>query len=410
MARLTAALDRDARIIGLVCFPHMMSHFYYTTLPPMFGALMVAFALDEFEVAVVVSAFALAAGISQTPVGFLVDRAGGRLVLIGGLVVEAGAIGAIGLTDAYWQLIVLGVAGGLGHTVFHPADYAIMSRTISEHRMGRAFGLHSFSGYLGFALAPIFMTGIAALWHWRAAFLLAGVIGLVGALLLWINGDLIADRTMRASPPRQAPKKDGEPGAESVAEGLRLLLSVPIMMCFLYFVFHQFGIGGVRNFLVLGLEDLYGIPVLVGAAALSCLMIGGAGGVLAGGVLADRIGPRVATAFCTLVPAGALIALIGAYDMPSIVLFVVVTLAGFLLGLLLPSRDLLLRSVTPKGSMGKVMGFASTGANFGGAVIPLALGYIMVHYDARLVFWIPAFFVAAAFLTFITVRARYGGK
>ena len=39
MARLTAAFDRDAKIIGLVCFPHMMSHFYYTTLPPMFGAL-----------------------------------------------------------------------------------------------------------------------------------------------------------------------------------------------------------------------------------------------------------------------------------------------------------------------------------------------------------------------------------
>ena len=49
MARLTAVLDRDAKIIGLVCFPHMMSHFYYTTVPPMFGALMAAFAIDEFE-------------------------------------------------------------------------------------------------------------------------------------------------------------------------------------------------------------------------------------------------------------------------------------------------------------------------------------------------------------------------
>ncbi len=407
MARLTAAFDRDAKIIGLVCFPHMMSHFYYTTVPPMFGVLMAAFAIDEFEVAAVITAFALAAGIGQTPIGFLVDRIGSRMVLICGVVLEASAIGALGLADAYWQLIVLGALGGFGHTVFHPADYAIMSTAISEHRIGRAFGAHSFSGYLGFALAPIFMTGIAAVWHWKAAFLLAGAIGLVSALLLWINGDLIADRPGGR---RHSPKKDERKVEESVAGGLRLLLSVPILMCFLYFVFHQFGIGGVRNFLVLGLENLYGIPVLVGGFALSCLMIGGAGGVLAGGILADRIGPQVATAFCTLVPAGVLIALIGAYDMPSIVLFVVVTLAGFLLGLLIPSRDMLLRSVTPKGSMGKVMGFTSTGANFGGAVMPLALGYIMAHYDARLVFWIPAFFVAAAFLTFITVRGRYGGK
>ena len=407
MARLTAAFDRDAKIIGLVCFPHMMSHFYYTTLPPMFGVLMAAFAIDEFEVAAVITAFALAAGIGQTPIGFLVDRIGSRMVLICGVVLEASAIGAIGLADAYWQLIVLGAIGGFGHTVFHPADYAIMSTAISEHRIGRAFGAHSFSGYLGFALAPIFMTGVAALWHWKAAFLLAGAIGLLGALLLWINGDLIADRPARHRP---SPKNDQQPAPDSVAGGLRLLLSVPIVMCFFYFVFHQFGLGGVRNFLVLGLEDLYGIPVVVGGAALSCLMIGGAGGVLAGGMLADRIGPQVATAFCTLVPAGVLIALIGAYDMPSIVLFVVVTLAGFLLGLLIPSRDMLLRSVTPKGSMGKVMGFASTGSNVGGAIMPLALGYIMVHHDARLVFWIPAFFVAAAFLTFITVRGKYGGK
>ena len=117
------------------------------------------------------------------------------------------------------------------------------------------------------------------------------------------------------------------------------------------------------------------------------------------------------TAFCTLVPAGILFALIGVYDMPSVVLFAVVTLAGFLLGLLIPSRDMLLRSVTPKGSMGKVMGFRiDRRPIWGGAIMPMVLGYVMVHYDTRLVFWIPAFFVAAAFLTFITVRGRYGGK
>ena len=81
----------------------------------------------------------------------------------------------------------------------------------------------------------------------------------------------------------------------------------------------------------------------------------------------------------------------------GILLFVVISLAGFLLGLLIPSRDMLLRSVTPKGSMGKVMGFASTGANLGGAIMPMVLGYVMAHYDTRLVFWIPAFFVAHTF-------------
>ena len=410
MARLTAVVDRDAKIIGLVCFPHMMSHFYYTTLPPMFGALMLAFDITTTQVGGILTAFALAAGIGQTPIGFLVDRIGGRMVLIAGVILESSAIGAIGLADAYWQLVVLGLIGGLGHTVFHPADYAIISRAVSEHRMGRAFGAHSFSGYVGFALAPIFMVGIATAWHWQAAFLLAGGLGLISATLVLLNGDLIEARREPDHPSSGAAENEEPAAGESVAGGLQLLFTVPILMCFLYFVFHQFGMGGVRNFIVIGLKDLYEIPELVGATALSCLMVGGAGGVLAGGLLADRIGPQIATAFCTLVPAGILIALIGTYDMPIMVLFVVITLAGFLLGMLIPSRDLLLRSVTPKGSMGKVMGFASTGANFGGAIIPLAFGYIMDHHDTRLVFWIPAFFIAAAFLTFTTVRGKYGAK
>ena len=81
------------------------------------------------------------------------------------------------------------------------------------------------------------------------------------------------------------------------------------------------------------------------------------------------------TAFATLVPAGILIALLGWFDIRGVLLIGVLALSGYLIGLLIPSRDILLRSVTPPGSMGKVMGFASTGSNLGGALIPVVLGY-----------------------------------
>ena len=58
--------------------------------------------------------------------------------------------------------------------------------------------------------------------------------------------------------------------------------------------------------------------------------------------------------------------------------------------------------------MGKVMGFASTGSNLGGALIPIVLGYAMDNMGGQWVFWISGMFVAAAFLTFITARTRYG--
>ncbi len=402
-------LGKDAKIIGLVCFPHLMSHAYWLAIPPMYLALIQAFELAGdrawTQIALVTTVFATATFVVQTPVGFVVDRVGARFVLVGGLALEAAAIGLIGVATSYWHLLVLAALAGIGHTVFHPADYAILSSRVSRDRMGRAFSIHSATGYVGFVVAPVFMTGVAELWHWRASFLLIGSVGLLAALLLLVQGGLLRDGD--GEPPASA---GGEPEPPaSTAGGLGLLLSVPVMMCFLYFVLHQMGSGGIRTFLVAALGDLHGTPEIVAATALTAFTAGSVLGILSGGFVADRFGPRVATALATLVPACAIIWLLGWTDVGGLALAPLLALAGFLIGLLIPSRDLLLRAVTPRGSMGKVMGFASTGSNLGGALIPLALGFAMDAFGGSWVFWISGLFVAAACLTFVAARGRYGG-
>ena len=154
---------------------------------------------------------------------------------------------------------------------------------------------------------------------------------------------------------------------------------------------------------------MYGTPEVVAATALSAFTVGSVVGILSGGWVADKFGPRIMTAFATLVPAGILIALLGWFDIRGVLLIGVLALSGYLIGLLIPSRDILLRSVTPPGSMGKVMGFASTGSNLGGALIPVVLGYALDTLGGHWVFWICALFVAAAFLTFITAKTRFVG-
>jgi MFS transporter, FSR family, fosmidomycin resistance protein len=405
MASLATYFNRDARVIGLVCFPHGMSHFYYMVLPPMFAVIKTAFGLNNLEIGSVMTVFALAAAIGQTPVGFLVDKIGGRQVLIGGLLLESVAIGSFGLADSYVQLLLLAAVAGTGHTVYHPADFAIMTSLVSNKRMGRAFGIHSFTGYLGFAAAPLFMTGVSELWNWQGAFLLAGAIGLVAAALLWLNSGLL--REMGADSGRPSQAKSSSPASSEASRlggGIKLLFSAPIMACFLYYVLHQMGNGGIRTFLGVALWELYATPQFIAGTALTGLMAGTAGGILAGGFLADRTGPQIWVACLTLAPSAFLIALVGAFNMPTIILVVTITAAGFLMGLLLPSRDLLLRSVTPDGSMGKVMGFVSTGSNIGGSIIPVVLGWVMDNSDPRYIFWITAGMIGAALFTFITVK------
>src|SRR5947207_6059390 len=42
----------------------------------------------------------------------------------------------------------------ISNAVYHPSDYALLSAHMEESRMGRAFGVHTFAGYLGGAVAP----------------------------------------------------------------------------------------------------------------------------------------------------------------------------------------------------------------------------------------------------------------
>ena len=42
-----------------------------------------------------------------------------------------------------------------------------------------------------------------------------------------------------------------------------------------------------------------------------------------------------------------------------------------------PSRDMIVREVTPPGAFGRVFGFVTTGFNIGGVLAPPAFGYMM---------------------------------
>lgn len=402
MATLDAAVSRDAKVIALVCVPHMMSHAYFLVLPTLFPLLKIALDLSYTDLGLALTAFGLAAGLGQLPVGFLVDWIGGRPLLILGMAVQGTAIGLIGLADAYWQILTLMGIAGLAHTVYHPADYAILTATVDPRRMGRAYGVHAFTGNLGFAIAPVFMVTVSTLWDWRAAFVAIGAIGVLVAALLFLYRDLLRQDRRRGTPGERA----APVGAKA---GLRFLMSAPILMCFAFFVLQMAGAGGLRSFTVAALDQLFSTPLAAVNTALFGLLVGSAVGTLAGADYADRVGPRIGTAVLTLGPAALLIALVGAVPMPLILLTAVLAAVGFALGFLMPSRDLLLRSVTPDGAMGRAMGFASSGANLAGGLVPILFGWMLDNFDPRWIFWIAAAFVAMALLTFSTVKGRYAG-
>ena len=389
---------RDAKVIGLVSVGHFFAHFYFLVLPPIFPILKIEFGVSYTALGLLLSVFSLAAAIGQTPLGFLVDRLGGRSLLKVALLTQGAAVALIGLSSAYWMLLVLFLVAGLANTVFHPADYAILSGSVARGRLGRAFSVHAFAGNLGWVAAPPLVIGLSALWDWRVAMILLGAAGIVIGCVVWWKIGLLSEE--RPAPDRRAPGSE----SASLSDGLGLLLSPPILMGFLFYLLMSMAFGSVQTFSVVAFVTLYDVPLAVANGALTGYLLGGAVGILVGGYVADKFGRSALIAVLGLVSAGVLLTVVGSISAPMAVLTGLLTLAGFAKGAVQPARDLLIRYVTPEGSAGKVFGFVSSGLNLGGAVMPLMFGWILDHGNPRWVFWLSALVVVAALVTVTGLR------
>ncbi len=399
---LSPSIRRDVRTVGLVGSAHFWSHFYGLVLPPLFPLIKTAFDLSYTELGLLLTVYAVASGILQTPVGFLVDRYGPRAILIAGLALISLAVGAMGMVDDYPGLAAAAALAGLGNSVFHPADYAIMSASIDHRRLGRAFSLHTFSGYAGWAAAPVAMALLASWIGWQGALVVAGAAGLATAAMLFACRRMLgipAAVEMAAGSP-----VGGEARPAPVGHGAAVLISLPVMMCFLFYVFIAMSGAGLQAFAVTAFVGLHGTPFNWANGALTAYLIGAALGILVGGVVADRTRRHDRVAMAGLIAGAVVVLFAGQVALVPLVLIVVWGFAGALNGMIMPSRDLLVRSVTPPGATGKVYAFVSTGLDVGAAMTPVLFGWFMDRGDYRLLFVASASCLVLAAVTALVTR------
>src|SRR5580704_10810513 len=138
------------------------------------------------ELGFALTVFAVTSGLTQAPIGYLADHIGARKVLLMGLTVGGFALIMPGLHLSYPWLIASAVLLGLANSVYHPANYAILSSHMNEARMGRAFSIHTFAGFLGGAVAPATVATLVATIGGNGALIVCGAVGPAVALLLML--------------------------------------------------------------------------------------------------------------------------------------------------------------------------------------------------------------------------------
>lgn len=361
----------DTRVIALIGFCHGVSHFFHLLLPPLFPWLMPEFGLSFTEIGATMTVFFVVSGVGQALAGFAVDRFGALRVLLAGI--GCFLVAGLGLAVATSgnALFLVAALAGLGNAVFHPADFTVLNRRVSPARLGHAFSIHGLSGNLGWAAAPLFLTGLATLAGWRVAAAAAGCVALPAMLLLWRH------RALLDSAHHGQHAHATQPAAHGTFDFLRV---GAVWLCFAFFFLITTAFGAIQNFATPVLQNLYGLPLAVAAAALSTYLLAGAGGILLGGFVAQRrANERIIAVVLGI--AALLAVLLSLERLPSWAVLPLMAGIGFFSGIAGPSRDLLVRRAATarfgQAAYGRIYGFVYSGLDAGLAAAPLVFGAYM---------------------------------
>ncbi len=383
-------------------------------LPPLFPWLMKDFNLSYTEAGLLMTTFFVISGIGQALAGFVVDKVGSRPALFFGIGLLATSGVILGLSNSYSMLLLTAAVAGLGNSIFHPADFTLLNRRVSQPRLGHAFSVHGLSGNLGWAAAPVFMAGIASIAGWQAAGFAAAAVGASVLVILLLRRSMLVYAAAELVVPSHAETAEVAAGAGAKVSQFGFLQSGSVWLCFAFFFFTTSAFGILQNYAPAILGDVYGISLVIATGALTAYLLGSAAGIITGGFLASRNDRNDRLIAIALGFSALMALLLASGQIGAALVLPIMVLMGFGVGVASPSRDLLVRRAATsqfgKSAFGRIYGFVYSGLDVGLAMAPLAFGPLLDagQFQASLV--AVALLQIAALVTAMRVGAAARGS
>ena len=406
-----AGVDRvggeTALVVGLVSGSHVVNHLYLVLFPPILATLAA-----DFDVGLAALGFAMGLGAFvnttlQLPYGYLSDNYDRTLTL--GLCLGLGAVGAaiLALAPTFEWLLLGQVVLGAGVAGHHPAHFPLLSDATPEGLRGRAYSVHGLAGNLGFAAPPVVILGVTTLpgATWRHAFGLIAVVGAVyGVVACGLLRYRVSDGVTRPNPSERT--ATGSRLDRARTELRALLESPPILGLGLVALLASTAFWGVTSYVVVLLENVYDVDPALAGLTLTAMFVVGAGLILVGGALVDRLrpGPVLAGAYALV---GVAVAVLALGAVPPLFAVGVAVLAGSLGSLGLPARDKLADLLSSRGDLGRNFAIVTIGIMVGNTVAPPLFGVAIETAGYRGTFAAIAGFAILAALATLAVVARY---
>ncbi|MAW79855.1 MAG: MFS transporter [Parvularcula sp.] len=167
--------------------------------------------LTNTHIGILASALSLTWAIAGLLISAASDKAANRKgFLLVSIVVFSLCSVLSGLATSFLMLLGARLLMGAAEGPINPISQTLVVREVDPRHRGLAMGvMQNFgSNFFGSFVAPVVLVAIAAAWGWRNAFFLAGIPGIVTALLIWKFID---------EPPEE-PKPEGGPDRLTLKE------------------------------------------------------------------------------------------------------------------------------------------------------------------------------------------------
>lgn len=374
---MTQARRQDFLLITLLGVAHGLSHYFHLVIPALFPWIIPEFGTSYAQMGAVMTVFFIVSSLGQATSGVLVDKLGPKVCLYGGvgLLMVSGFLFSV--AQNYLWFYPVAAFAGLGNSVFHPTDYSIMNRCITNERLPFAFSIHSVVGNIGWAVAPVLMVGVATFTgSWRLAAATSGAMALIVLAMLLMHNSLF-DRALASGNGLTQEQKKEEKGDA----GFGFLKLLVIWLCFLFFFCNSFALGILQNFAPSIFNATYHVGLEISTGGLTAYMIGSIIGVLSGAYVAKVFKRSDHVIAVSMSVSAVMSILLASQGLGPWCVLPLMFLMGLGVGVATPSRDLLIRGACMKflgtNSFGRVYGFTYCGMDVGQTLAPLVAGPLL---------------------------------
>lgn len=334
---------------------------------PLIAIVLAEHGENSFIVGLIGTTMFAAFTLASFPVGALIDRAGPKPVLVGGLVVYGAAILLFAFIAVTWQFFAVRAIEGVGAAAISVATETMISQLSKPSERARRMSYYALSVGIGWATGPLAGTllfRVRPQLPFAACFALSVVAGVLAAALI------------RKTHP-------GGRHGENIFDVLKIAIVVPISAG----AFYGYLMSSLVTLFPLYLRQELNVPDTGMGAIITAVIIGTIASQVPIGQAADRFGKRRTLLACTILLGGVFVVIPFHEDWR--VFLVTGALAGALAGSLYPIGLSLIGEMVRKERLGGAHSAFSLAFGLGSLIGPSLSGLAMTHFNAKWLFYLP---------------------